>query len=98
VPWTTKPRFRQGFFYDPLRVALYRTIEGAGVRAVAKVPTSPRECRKQAAECIRLMHKTTVRHRKQELRQKAAFWLRMAIEMERAEWSVPDTSKPKPKK
>ena len=57
---------------------------------MAKVPTSPSECRKQAAECVRLMRKTRVPHRKQELRQKAALWLRMAVEMERAEWPKPE--------
>jgi hypothetical protein len=52
---------------------------------LAKVPTTPNDCRKRAAECIRLMHKTRAPRRKQALREQAALWLRMATEMERVE-------------
>jgi hypothetical protein len=54
---------------------------------LAKVPTTPNDCRKRAAECIRLLHKTRAPPRKQALREQAALWLRMAIEMERVEGS-----------
>jgi hypothetical protein len=61
-----------------------------------QVPTNASECRKRAAYCVRLIRKTRDPHRKQELRQKAALWLRMAIEMERSQW--PRSNTPKPRK
>ena len=71
--------------------------EAQRARAVDKVPTSARECRKRAAYCVRLIRTTRDPHRKQELRQKAALWLRMAVEMERSESPRSDAPKPKAK-
>jgi hypothetical protein len=50
----------------------------------AMVPTSAKDCRKRAAECIRVMRRTRVPGAKQALREQAAFWLRLATEMERS--------------
>jgi hypothetical protein len=54
----------------------------------AMVASRANDRRKRAAECIRLMHTTRAPGPKQALRERAAFWLRMAIEMERVEGRV----------
>jgi hypothetical protein len=60
-------------------------------------PLAPGECRERAAECVRLIRRSKAPRLKAELRLQAAKWLKMAAEMERADWPRSDAPEPQPK-
>jgi hypothetical protein len=60
-------------------------------------PISPNDCRRHAAECIRLIQRAKAPRLKQALRERAAIWLNLAIELERSEALLADELEPSPK-
>jgi hypothetical protein len=64
---------------------------------VAKAPISPNDCRELAAKCIRLLDRAHAPRLKRALRERAAIWMKLAIELERAEALTADMPEPKPK-
>jgi hypothetical protein len=58
--------------------------------AMAKEPTSPNDCRARAAKCAKLMQHVSSPVLKRLLRERAALWVKLALELERAEGLTAD--------
>jgi hypothetical protein len=64
---------------------------------MAKALFSPADYRRRAEHCMRLINTVRAPTVKKLLRERAALWVKTAIEMERAEALLADMPEPKPK-